>query len=406
MKILYLDCAMGAAGDMLMAALWELLDRQAQARFLQTMNALGLPGIRLEAGPDEKCGIRGTHMRVFVRGQEEHAQEADGGAHAHHHHAHTDLSGLEQRIAALPLPEAVRADIRAVYHAIAEAESRVHGRPVDQIHFHEVGSLDALADVAGVCLLMFMLAPEKIVCSPVHVGSGQVRCAHGLLPVPAPATALLLTGVPIYGGSIRGELCTPTGAALVRRFADAFGPMPQMIPEKIGYGTGSRDFEAANCVRAVLGRTQAEEETVFTLACNLDDMTPEELGFAMEQLLAGGALDVWTTPIGMKKSRPGVMLSCLCTEKTRQALTERMFRHTTTLGVRVQSLTRAVLERRTAQVQTQAGPVRIKEASGWGVAREKPEFEDLARIAREKSCSLRQARALLDEQRQTQEAPQ
>ena len=402
MRTIYLDCSMGAAGDMLMAVLLELLPEKDT--FLQKMQSLGLPGLEISAEPSVKCGITGTHMRVLIHGEEEghpheHAVEAHAhshadapeAAHAHvhvHPHHHTDLDELTHRISHLNVSEAVRSDILAVYQSIADAESRVHGVPVKQIHFHEVGSLDALADVTGVCLLMELLAPEQVLASPVHVGSGQVRCAHGILPVPAPATALLLEGIPIYGGSIRGELCTPTGAALLRRFVTRFGPLPPMRVEKTGYGMGTKDFEAANCVRAMLGQTEESAGHILELACNLDDMTPEAVGFAMEQLFAAGALDVYTTPIGMKKNRPGVLLTCMCREDDREAMLRTIFRHTSTLGVRVSVCDRYTLSRRQYAVQTPDGEIRVKESSGWGVLRRKAEFEDLARIARQTGKSI------------------
>ena len=402
MRTIYLDCSMGAAGDMLMAALLELLPEKDT--FLQKMQSLGLPGLEISAEPSVKCGITGTHMRVLIHGEEEgrphvHAAEepfhshadAPEAAHAHvhvHPHHHTDLDELTHRISHLNVSEAVCSNILAVYQSIADAESRVHGVPVEQIHFHEVGSLDALADVTGVCLLMELLAPEQVLASPVHVGSGQVRCAHGILPVPAPATALLLEGIPIYGGSIRGELCTPTGAALLRRFVTRFGPLPPMRVEKTGYGMGTKDFEAANCVRAMLGQTEESAGHILELACNLDDMTPEAVGFAMEQLFAAGALDVYTTPIGMKKNRPGVLLTCMCREDDREAMLRTIFRHTSTLGVRVSVCDRYTLSRRQYAVQTPDGEIRVKESSGWGVLRHKAEFEDLARIARQTDKSI------------------
>lgn len=402
MRTIYLDCSMGAAGDMLMAALLELLPEKDT--FLQKMQSLGLPGLEISAEPSVKCGITGTHMRVLIHGEEEgrphvHAAEepfhshadAPEAAHAHvhvHPHHHTDLNELTHRISHLNVSEAVRSDILAVYQSIADAESRVHGVPVEQIHFHEVGSLDALADVTGVCLLMELLAPEQVLASPVHVGSGQVRCAHGILPVPAPATALLLEGIPVYGGCIRGELCTPTGAALLRRFVTRFGPLPPMRVEKTGYGMGTKDFEAVNCVRAMLGQTEESAGHILELACNLDDMTPEAVGFAMEQLFAAGALDVYTTPIGMKKNRPGVLLTCMCREDDREAMLRTIFRHTSTLGVRVSVCDRYTLSRRQYAVQTPDGEIRVKESSGWGVLRRKAEFEDLARIARQTDKSI------------------
>lgn len=399
MKTLYFECNMGAAGDMLMAALLELLPEKEA--FLNRMNGL-ISGVSVTAGITEKCGISGTHVHVSVHGEEEGEHEHEHGHHEHHHD-HSGMGEIARLIDGLDVPEKVRADALAVYDLIAKAESEVHGRPVEQVHFHEVGALDAVADIVGVCLLMHELKPERVAASPVHVGSGQVRCAHGLLPVPAPATALLLKGIPVYGGAVRGELCTPTGAALLRHFVADFGEMPAMRVEKIGYGMGKKDFEAANCVRAMLGETAesvaaagsgatAENgDTALELCCNLDDMTPEAVGFAMERLLAYGALDAYTVPIGMKKSRPGIMLCCLCHAEKREEMVKLLFRHTTTLGVRVRAYERHTLSRAEYIAETGLGPVRVKEASGYGVKREKPEFEDLARIAREKGISLAEA---------------
>ena len=393
MKVIYLDCSMGAAGDMLMAALYELLDDKQT--FLDTMRGLGLPGIEISADPAVKCGITGTHMKVLVRGSEEldalhdHLHEhAHEHSHDHEHHHHTGLHEIEHLLSHLDLPQTVRDDALAVYRRIAEAESKVHGRPVDQIHFHEVGTLDALADVVGVCLLMHLLAPEKVYASSVHVGSGQVRCAHGILPVPAPATALLLSGVPIYGGAIQGELCTPTGAALLTHFVTKFGELPAMRLLKSGYGMGTKDFPAANCVRAMLGETDAPTEEILELSCNLDDCTGEAIGFAMERLLDAGALDVYWTSVGMKKNRPGILLTCMCRPLDREKMVELPFRHTTTLGVRESAFRRYTLSRESKTIQTPDGDIRVKVSTGYGVAREKPEFEDLAKIARETGKSL------------------
>ena len=393
MKVIYLDCSMGAAGDMLMAALYELLDdKQA---FWDTMRGLGLPGIEISAEPAVKCGITGTHMKVLVHGSEEpdalhdHLHEhAHEHSHDHEHHHHTDLHEIEHLLSHLDLPQTVRDDALGVYHRIAEAESKVHGRPVDQIHFHEVGTLDALADVVGVCLLMHLLAPEKVYASSVHVGCGQVKCAHGILPVPAPATALLLSGVPIYGGAIQGELCTPTGAALLTHFVTKFGELPAMRLLKSGYGMGTKDFPAANCVRAMLGEQDAPTEEILELSCNLDDCTGEVIGFAMERLLDAGALDVYWTSVGMKKNRPGILLTCMCRPLDREKMVELLFRHTTTLGVRESAFRRYTLSRESKTIQTPDGDIRVKVSTGYGVAREKPEFEDLAKIARETGKSL------------------
>ena len=251
-----------------------------------------------------------------------------------------------------------------------------------------MGTLDAVADVVGVCLLMEHLAPDQVIASPVHTGSGHVHCAHGILPVPAPATALILEGIPSYGGEIRGELCTPTGAALLKHFVSRFGNRPVMAVEAIGYGMGKKDFEQANCVRAFLGQSKGELETITRLECNLDDMTGEDIAFAMEQLFAAGARDVYTQPIGMKKSRPGILLSVICLAQDADKLAEVMMKHTTTLGIRRQDMSRYVLDRKQETVTTEYGPIRVKHASGMGVDRVKPEYEDIAALAKEHNVPL------------------
>lgn len=399
MKTLYLECGMGAAGDMLTAALLELFpDRKAMA---ERLNEIGLPGVVTRAEKSVKCGITGTHVTVLVNGREEesrdhshahgHPQEEEH-EHSHHHdhgeHHHAGMQEIEQIVAGLTLPEQVKKDVLAVYSLIAQAESTTHDRPVTEIHFHEVGTLDAIADVAAVCLLIHELHPEQILASPVHVGSGHVACAHGVLPVPAPATAWLLRGIPTYGGSISGELCTPTGAALLKHFVTKFGPQPVMRVEKIGYGMGKKDFETANCVRAMLGETEEKGDEVAELFCNLDDMTPEAVAFAAEELFAAGALDVTTTAIGMKKGRPGILFACMCRTEQREEMLRLIFKHTTTLGVRETISRRYTLSRMLTTRETPYGPVAVKKAFGWGVTREKTEYEDRARIARENGLSL------------------
>lgn len=248
--------------------------------------------------------------------------------------------------------------------------------------------MDAVADVTAVCLLMHRLSPDRVLASPVHVGSGSVRCAHGILPVPAPATAELLRGVPICGGEISGELCTPTGAALLKHFVSDFRELPVLRLEAVGYGMGKKDFARANCVRALLGETQEQAQEVLELRCNLDDMSGEAIGLALDRLLEAGALDVFTLPIGMKKSRPGVLLTVLCRPEDREALIRALFRHTTTLGVRETLCGRAVLTRRMETVQTAFGPVRRKLAEGFGIRRTKYEYDDLARIAHASGLAL------------------
>lgn len=418
MKTLYLDCSMGAAGDMLMAALIELIpDREA---FISRLNHLGIPGVHASCVPSVKCGITGSHIAVTVHGTEEHSHDHEhthehDHAHDHehehthehdhnHNHDHNDGhshgSGIQEIshliMDHLELSAQVRQDAMAVYRLLAGAESRAHGVPVDQVHFHEVGELDAVTDIVGVCLLMEMLAPERIIASPVHVGSGQVRSAHGILPVPAPATANLLQGVPIYSGSIRGELCTPTGAALLKHFVDEFGPMPVMTVSAIGYGMGTKDFEAANCIRAFLGSGSDADRSVSEICCNLDDMTPEAIGFVQEILFENGALDVYTIPIGMKKSRPGIILCCLCRKEQTDEMSGLILRHTTSLGVRIAEFRRSVLERSQSLVDTAYGPIRVKTATANGISKSKAEFDDVARIARENNLTLSEVQRLIN----------
>jgi uncharacterized protein (TIGR00299 family) protein len=396
---LYLECNMGAAGDMLTAALYELLPRREE--FLRKMDALALPGVKITPEPSEKCGILGTHMNVTVYGEEETSDDVHEHEHSHTHvhehthtHSHSHAHGLSygeilEKIGTLDISEKAKSDALAVYKLLAEAEGEVHGAPTEQIHFHEVGTLDALADIVGVCVLLDMLGVTEISASAVHVGSGNVRCAHGILPVPTPATALLLRDIPIYGGRIKGELCTPTGAALLRHFVSRFGDMEPMSVTKIGYGMGTKDFENCNCVRAFLGEGVAEgRDKVLEMSCNLDDMTAEAIGFAAEELLAAGALDVFTSPIYMKKSRPATLFTVLCRPDDDDKFTRLIFRHTTTLGVRATEHRRAVLTRRTEERATKYGAVRVKIAEGYGVRREKAEYEDVARLARENGVGI------------------
>lgn len=412
MKTLYLDCSMGAAGDMLAAALLELLpDPDA---FVAELNALAIPDVKFSRETSVKCGITGTHLQVTVHGEEEgahdhhHAHSHDhhhDHAHAHHHdhahshHHHASLHDIEHIVRGhLSLPAIVADNVMAVYHLIADAESKAHGKPVSEIHFHEVGTMDAIADITAVCLLMHRLAPDEIIVSPVHVGSSQVHCAHGILPVPAPATATILQDVPIYGGSIQGELCTPTGAALLKHFADSFGEMPVMRTSAIGYGMGKKDFPAANCVRALLGERSAASDDVIELCCNIDDMTGEAIGYAFDKLFAAGALDVYTIPIGMKKSRPGHLLHVICREADKDALVRALFAHTTTIGIRENRFRRYTLDRHIETIETSDGPVRRKCSTGYGVSREKFEHDDLARIADAHGLNLREAEARVRKQ--------
>ena len=417
MKTLYLECHMGAAGDMLTAALLELIPEPDA--FIEKMNGLGIPGVHFEKEPAEKCGITGTHMKITVHGEEEeshdvhthehhhehHHEHEHGHSHEHdHHHTHdhshhhSSMHDIEHLVKGhLDLPEKVKEDILAVYQLIAEAESHAHGKPVEEIHFHEVGAMDAVADITAVCLLMNMIGAEEVIASPVHVGYGQVKCAHGIIPVPAPATAYILQGVPVYSGTIEGELCTPTGAALLKHFVTRFGGMPMMEIQKTGYGMGKKDFPAANCIRAMLGEQKKEADDILELSCNVDDMTAEEVGFAMDRLFEAGALDVYTIPVGMKKNRPGNLIRVMCREDQKDGMVRLLFRHTTTIGIRENRMHRYILDRKEEPVETPYGTIRKKTVSGYEVERSKYEYDDLARIAKEQGRSLYEIRKAAEE---------
>lgn len=394
MKTLYLDCGMGAAGDMLTAALLELFENQEEV--VKQLNDMHVPGVTYEAEHVSKCGIGATHMHVYVNGEEEgeHMHHHDHD-HDHHHHHHSGMHEIGHVVEHLAVSEKVKEDIMHVFGMIAQAESTVHGMPVDEIHFHEVGTMDAVADVAAVCYLMDKLGADEVISTAVNTGSGHVHCAHGILPVPAPATALLLKDIPIFNNNIEMELCTPTGAALLKYFVNRFGNMPVMKVHAIGYGAGKKDLEAANVVRAVLGETEGTGEEVIELQCNVDDMTAEAVSFAMEQFFAHGAREVYTVPAGMKKSRPGLLLCVMCMEKDRDEMLRLIFRHTTTIGVREHRSRRYTLQRTIESMETPYGVVRRKVSEGFGTKREKLEYEDLACIAREKGISLSEAAALV-----------
>ena len=406
MKTLYLDLPMGAAGDMLGSALYELLNEEEKKAFLKEINEAGIPGVSVTAEASVKCGITGTHFKVTVHGEEEHTvhavpehnavPEALEGPHEdhnhhhhdHHHHHHSSMAEIEHIINSLKITDDVKQSVIKIYNIIAQAESSVHGVPVTDIHFHEFVTMDAVADITAACLLFKKIAPQKICASPVNVGFGHVHCAHGVLPVPAPATALILKDIPIYSGHIEGELCTPTGAALLKYFVSSFGSMPSMTLENIGYGMGKKDFEAANCVRAMLGDAEERPEQILEYTCNLDDISAERIAFAMEKLFEAGALEVYTIPVTMKKSRPGNLLCVMCRETDKQKILQTIFKHTTTLGVRENVSNRYGLDRTIQTVDTEFGQIRIKRAEGFGVKKAKPEYEDLAAIARKTNMSI------------------
>ncbi|MCR5670550.1 MAG: nickel pincer cofactor biosynthesis protein LarC [Butyrivibrio sp.] len=384
MKVLYLECKMGIAGDMLASALIGLFDDKEDA--VRRLNEMNVPGVEFVLEKTVQCGIQGEHLRVFVRGEEEKSLDVKEDEGHHHHessgaHDHHSVIEIDKIIESLNVSDSIKRDIKEVYGLLAEAESKVHGTSVKEIHFHEVGAVDAVADISATCLLMQELQPDKVLVSPVNVGSGMVKTSHGVLPVPAPATAELLQGFVSYGSSVQAELCTPTGAALIRFFASGSGEQPPMTVEKLGYGMGTKEFERANCVRAILGETAEGADVVMELSCNVDDMTPEDISFAMNSLFNVGALDVFTIPIGMKKGRPGVLITCICAVDKREDMVKQLFMHTTTLGIRETIHNRHVLGREIVKTDTPYGEVRVKKSYGYGVTRYKPEFEDLAEMA-------------------------
>lgn len=424
MKTLYLECNMGASGDMLMGALYELLSDSEKDIFLKTMNSLFPEDIMLHAVPSEKCGIWGTKMNVVILGQEEHADADISPQHGHnaghaHHHFHTSYLNMLKQIEDLPISSSVKEHAKSVYTLIGNAESIAHNTDISQIHFHEVGTLDALMDVVGCCLLLEVLDPEQIIASPIHVGSGSVRCAHGILPVPAPATAEILKDIPIYGGNIDGELCTPTGAALIKHFVSQFTTMPPMSVEHTGYGMGSKNFTTANCLRVFWGslsilpvpsprqlpdasapvelEDNRDQEThpdyytekfhsldqILELSCNLDDMTPEAVSYATNLLRDAGALDVYTTPIYMKKDRPGILLTVLCNVSEESRFSRLILTHTATRGIRIQPCYRRTLDAQFCKISTVYGDITVKVSTGYGIHKCKPEYEDVAAAARQ-----------------------
>lgn len=427
MKILYFDCSMGAAGDMIMGALYDLMPEKET--YLNQLNHMKLNGVTITVEESIKCGITGTHMRVKVYGGEEksfdvkqenkmecehHAHHEEHSHHEHHghheehshheHHSHHEphvhrtIQDIEQMIQTLDITDEVKIDAINIYKILAEAESKVHGKDVSEVHFHEVGMLDAVADIVGCAMLINELKVDEVVVSPINVGYGQVKCAHGILPVPAPATANILRGVPCYGGSVEGELCTPTGAAIITYYADKYMQLPAMTIGEIGYGMGTKDFGTANCLRAVLGEVDSVEDNIIELKCNIDDMTGEEIGYAVELLLKSGANDVYTTAIGMKKGRPGTMLSVMCSEKMRNKFAKLIFQHTSTSGIREYQCNRMILSREEYTKDTSLGSVNVKKMCGYGVSREKIEYEDLKRIADREGISIREVKEQINVQ--------
>lgn len=412
---------MGVAGDMLSAAFLDLLAEmradtysaksQVIQDLLDELNAIGIPKVTFEAENAVRCGILGLHLVVRVSGEEEAVDahphtSTHSQIHTHtnsHSHSHRTLADVLEIIEGLKLPKEVRSQVISIYQTLAEAESHAHGMEVSEIHFHEVGLMDAIADITASAYLLNLIHPDQVIASPVRTGFGEVHSAHGILPVPAPATAFLLRGIPTYAGDIPGEMSTPTGAALLRTFVSSFEEQPAMTVESIGYGMGKKDFPRANCLRAVLGESEGisnaddrKEDQIIRLECDMDDITGEEMGFAMDRIYEAGARDVFYQPVYMKKNRPGILLTVLTKEKEKEAVIRAIFCHTTTIGIREEVMRRYVLKRVLVTEDTSFGPVQKKVSEGYGIHREKWEYRDLQEIARREKTSIREILTNLD----------
>jgi uncharacterized protein (TIGR00299 family) protein len=379
MNLAYFDCFSGISGDMTLGA---LVDAGCDVARLQSeLQALQVPGWELSAEKVWKNGMAATYAKVKTEEQR----------------AHRSLTEVLEILRRSDLPPRVRDRARAVFQKLGEAEARVHDVPIEKIHFHEVGGVDAIVDIVGACLGFHALGIDKFACSPLNVGGGTARMAHGVLPVPAPATANLLQGKPTYSNGVQRELVTPTGAAIVATLCDTFGPQPPMTVSAIGYGAGTADLEGQpNVLRIMIGESTEKavpgyDEEICVIEANLDDMNPQIYGYFLERALAAGALDVYTTSVQMKKNRPGTLLTVLCKPQDANALTSLIFAETTTFGVRTTNAQRHILPREHVSVSTTFGDVRIKLSRANGrILHVSPEFEDCRKLAVEKNVPLQQ----------------
>jgi len=376
MKTLYFDCFAGASGDMILGA---LVGAGVDPDYLrEQLSLLNVEGFSINFEIVNRSGLSATYARVETV----------------HEHKHRHLSDIKQIIESSRLSDPVKQRSIQIFTRLAEAEARVHNEPVEHVHFHEVGALDAIVDVVGAGICFDYLKIDRFVSSPLHVGSGMVEMAHGRFPIPPPAVAELLKGVPFYSTDIKGELLTPTGAAIVTTVCEDYGPIPQMTASKTGYGAGTREYkDFPNVLRVMLGETESQavmDERLWMLETNLDDASPQIMGHVMERVLELGALDCFFTPVQMKKNRPGVLLSVLCGAGEREAVMKLLFMETTTLGVRSYEVTRRALRRSVVQVETQYGPIDVKVAHLDGrVVNEMPEFEQCRQAAAKANVPLK-----------------
>jgi pyridinium-3,5-bisthiocarboxylic acid mononucleotide nickel chelatase len=414
MRIAYLDCFSGISGDMFLGA---LVDAGVPFELLQQTVAALHVGAKLEISRVDRNGISATKIDVVVNGRKDQPREEFWAAETEHHEDHHDHAHGEARshshsrrlgeilkiIAASPIGERAKQTASAIFTALGEAEAKVHNVPVEEVHFHEVGAADAIVDIVCAAVGAEALQVGRILASPLNVGSGTVRCAHGVMPVPAPATLELLKDVPVYSGEVQKELVTPTGAAIVKVLAAEFGERPLMSTETIGYGAGTRDFpqhsnvlritvgEAVDPSSAAVGFNDGPKEEIVILEANLDDLSPQIIGYVADQVLSEGALDVFTTLVQMKKGRPGMLLTVLAKPQDESKLRGLLFRETSTLGIRSRREQRHILARRHESVQTEWGTIRIKIGSiGDTDSQFAPEYEDCRRIAAEQRVPLKQ----------------
>jgi uncharacterized protein (TIGR00299 family) protein len=402
-RLLYFDCFSGISGDMVLGALLD-----AGLPFDELKRALGslaVSGYHIHAARVLRAGVSATKFTVHDHG---HASDEHGHEHRHHDdHSHAHAAGHPHRtlreifalIDTSALSAAGRDRAKALFQRLAEAEAAIHQMPVEQVHLHEVGALDSIIDIVGAVFAIEWFGADRIVASPLNVGGGTVQSAHGLFPVPAPATVRLLGAAPVYGGTVQKELVTPTGALIVSSYAAAFGPLPAMTIEQVGYGAGDNDFASTpNVLRVFVGRPTAASsagERVVVIECEIDDMNPQLFGAAMDRLYAAGALEVFYVAAQMKKNRPGTLLTVVAPPDRREALSEVVFRETTTIGLRYSETDRECLQREIVSVQTPIGPVRIKVAwRGGRLVNAVPEFEDCAALAAEKNLSVKEVQAL------------
>lgn len=385
MRTAYFDCFSGISGNMIIGA---YLDAGMPLEYLRReLSSLEIGDeYQLVTRTVSKQGIKATYFDVELTHPHNHSKQ-------HNHHGHRNLREINRIISGSSVAPQVKELALAIFKRLGQAEAKVHNCSLEEIHFHEVGAVDAIIDIVGAALGYFYFGLERVCASPVHVGSGTVKCAHGIMPVPAPATAELLQGVPIFSSEIKGELTTPTGAAVLTALSTQFGPLPLFTPEKVGYGAGSWDLSIPNVVRLYLGNEKndsCQDNTALIIEANLDDMSPELYSHLMDKLFGAGAADVYLTPIIMKKTRPGVLLSVISTLADHQPLLDIIFRESTTLGLRMYPVSRQILNRSILTVETKAGTVRVKAGlKDQAIINLAPEYEDCLRLAKESGIPLK-----------------